>query len=73
MMSEFAIILCTVFVVGVILGSYFTMKWLAWVTHNKRHAREDALNEIASHKWHTGDNNDAVIITRIALKGLAGE
>jgi len=71
-MSEFAVQLVACGV-GVVLGSYFTAKWLAFVTRKKRHAREDALIEISKHQWDTGEHNDAVVITRIALRGLAGE
>ena len=59
--------------VGLVLGSYFTAQWLAFITRKKRHARENALQEIADHKWNTGEHNDAVVITRIALRGLEGE
>ena len=71
-MTEFTVqfIACGV---GVVLGSYFTAQWLALRTRKKRHARENALREIASHKWDTGEHNDAVVITRIALRGLEGE
>lgn len=72
MMSEFTIqlIACGV---GVVLGSYFTAKWLAFTTRKKRHARENALREIMHHQWNNGTKNDAMAITRIALKGLKGE
>ena len=36
-------------------------------------SQETALREIANHKWGTGKHNDAVVITRIALRGLEGE
>jgi hypothetical protein len=71
-MSEFAVQLVA-FGVGGVLGSYFTMKWLAFTTRQKRRARVDALNEIANYQWNTGEHNDAVVICRIALRGLAGE
>jgi len=58
--------------VGVVIGSYFTAKYLAFVTRKKRYARKGALREIASHQWGNG-GNDAIIITRIALKGLDDE
>jgi len=72
MMSEFTVQLVA-FGVGGILGSYFTVKYLAFVTRKKRHARENALKEIASHQWNNGTQNDAMHITRIALRGLRGE
>jgi len=72
-MSIEAALLTFVLIVGIAIGSYATTKILAFRTRRKRRAREAALNNIASHKWDTGEHNDAVIITRIALKGLAGE
>ena len=59
--------------VGIIIGSYVTSKVLAIRTRQKRHAMTYALNEITSHKWDTGKHNDAVVITRIALRGLEGK
>jgi len=56
-----------------IISSYVTTKVLAFRTRKKRRARENALRDIASHKWDTGEHNDAVVITRIALRGLEGE
>ena len=59
--------------VGLIVGSYVTSKVLAYRTRTKRHAMRQALDEISCHQWNTGKHNDAVVITRIALRGLAGE
>lgn len=59
--------------VAAVISSYVTMKVLAFRTRKKRRARENALRDIASHKWDTGDHNDAVVVTRIALRGLDGE
>ena len=59
-----------IFVVGMAAGTYLTVKYLSWATRKKRHARENALRDIASHKWDTGKVSDAVVITRMALKGL---
>ncbi len=72
MMNEFTVQLVAGGV-GAILGSYFTCKWLAFTTRKKRHARENALREIIRHQWNNGTKNDAMAITRIALKGLKGE
>ena len=58
---------------GATVGSYITTKVLAFRTRKKRHAMRNALKDIASHKWDTGEHNDAVIIVRRALKGLEGE
>ena len=71
-MSIEAVLFTSVFIAGIAVGTYVTTKILAFRTRKKRRAREAALNSIASHKWDTGDHNDAVIITRIALKGLKG-
>ena len=65
--------------VGAVLGSYVTTQWLAYRTRTIRRARHKALEDIANHKWDTNEHcvscqqNDALIITRIALRGLAGE
>jgi len=67
-----AVAISTLIVIGVVIGSYVTAKVLAIRTRKKRRAREKALRDIASHKWGTGEHSDAVIITRIALKGLEG-
>ena len=40
-------------------------------TNKKRELRESALRRISHYKWDTGVN-DAVAITRIAIKGLNG-
>ena len=58
---------------GLVIGSYVTCRVLAFKTRKKRYAREHALREITQHQWETGKHNDAVVITRIALKGLKGE
>ena len=71
-MSEFTVQLVTCGV-GIVIGSYFTAKWLAYRTRKMRHARENALKEIANHKWNNGTHNDAMHVTRIALRGLSGE
>lgn len=34
--------------------------------------QECALREIADHQWDTGKHNDAVVVTRIAMRGLKG-
>ena len=52
------------------ISAYVTTKMIAFRTRRRRHARKEALHEIVSHIWHTNEHNDAVIITRIALKGL---
>lgn len=58
---------------GLVIGSYVTCRVLAFKTRKKRPAIEKALREITRHQWGTGKHNDAVVITRIALRGLKGE
>ena len=60
-------------IAGAGISVYVTTKVLAFRTRKKRRARQAALENIACHKWDTGKHNDAVVITRIALKGLKGE
>ena len=71
-MSEFTytLVVCGV---GDVIGSYVTTQWLAYRTRAMRRSRQKALEDIANHKWDTGDHSDPVVITRIALRGLAGE
>lgn len=64
------LLIAGILIAGMVFGSYLTVKWLAFITRKRRHAREKALRDIASHKWGVGDQNDAVTITRMALKGL---
>lgn len=58
---------------GLVIGSYVTYKWLAFEARKKRNLSEVALRKIANHQWNNGAKNDAMAITRIALKGLTGE
>ena len=67
-METFIFIL--IFAAGIALGSWVTSKILARRARRLLHLRGNALREIANHKWDTGDHNDAVVIARIALKGL---
>lgn len=71
MMNELTILIAGS--IGVGAGSYLTAQWLAFTTRKKRHTRENALQKIAKHQWNNGTKNDAIAITRIALKGLEGE
>ena len=72
-MTEFTLQLVTCGV-GIVLGSYVTTQWIAYRTRTMRRSRHKALEDIANHKWDTtGEHNDALVITRIALRGLAGE
>jgi hypothetical protein len=59
-----------IFAVGITVGSFVTSRIVARRARRLLHLRGDALREITNHKWDTGDHNDAVVITRIALKGL---
>ena len=58
------------FAAGALIGSIITYKLVSARLKRLLHIRGDALREITEHKWHTGEHNDAVVITRIALKGL---
>lgn len=71
MMNELTILIAGS--IGVGAGSYLTAQWLTFTARKKRHARENALQKITKHKWNNGTENDAISITRIALKGLKGE
>lgn len=57
---------------GLIIGSYITCRILAFKTRKKRPAIEKTLREITRHQRGTGKHNDAVVITRIAMRGLNG-
>jgi len=70
-MEAFIIIL--ILVAGIALGSYVTSKIVARRARYLLHVRGEALREITLHKWDTGDHNDAVVVTRIALRGLKHE
>ena len=59
-----------IFLAGIAIGSIITSKVATARTAKMLHKRGEALREITNHKWDTGDHNDAVVITRIALDGL---
>lgn len=42
-------------------------------TNKQRELRDKALREILHYQWGTEDTNDALVVTRIAIKGLKGE
>jgi len=58
------------FVAGIAMGSFVTSKIVGRRAKRLIHARGEALRTITKHKWDTGDHNDAVVITRIAMSGL---
>ena len=60
-------------IAGIAIGSFVTSKIVAARARHLLHIRGEALREITRHKWDTGDHNDAVVVTRIALKGLEHE
>lgn len=70
-MEVFIIIL--VFSAGIALGSYLTAKILTFRAKKLMVKRGQALRKIKNYQWNTGDHNDAVIICRIAMKGLKYE
>ena len=59
-----------IFAAGIAIGSVVTSRIVAKRARRLLHIRGEALREITNHKWDTGEHNDAVVITRIALKGL---
>ena len=61
------------FVAGIAIGHLVTAKIVGARARQLIHIRGEALREITKHKWDTGDHNDAVVITRIALEGLKHE
>ena len=58
------------FTSGIVVGAIVTARIVGRRARRLLHIRGDALREITNHKWNVGDQNDAVVITRIALKGL---
>jgi hypothetical protein len=65
-----AFILLLIFSAGIATGSYLTAKILTYRAKKRMQKRGEALRAITYHKWDTGEHNDAVIITRIAIAGL---
>lgn len=65
-----AFILLLIFSAGIAAGSYITAKILTFRAKKRMQKRGEALRAITYHKWDTGEHNDAVIITRIAIDGL---
>ena len=59
-----------IFIAGLVIGAFVASKIATWRTSKMLHKRGEALREITNHKWDTGEHNDAVVITRIALDGL---
>ena len=59
-----------IFSAGIAAGSYITSKILTFRAKKLMQKRGEALRKITDYKWDTGEQNDAVVITRIALEGL---
>lgn len=59
-----------IFLAGIAIGALVASKIASVRTSKMLHKRGEALREITNYKWHIGDENDAVVITRIAMKGL---
>jgi hypothetical protein len=68
-----AFILLLIFSAGVAAGSYITAKILTFRAKKRMQKRGVALRKITDHKWDVGEQNDAVVITRIAMDGLKYE
>jgi len=65
--------LCTIFwLIGALVGFGVGTMVTILKTNKQREMCKTALRKIAHHQWETGIN-DAVMITRIALKGLDEE
>lgn len=58
------------FASGIVVGAIVTARIVGRRARRLLHVRGDALREITNYKWDTGERNDAIVITRIALKGL---
>ena len=65
-----AFILMFIFSAGIAAGSYITSKILTFRAKRLMQRRGEALRKITDYKWGIGEQNDAVVITRIALEGL---
>ena len=59
-----------IFIVGIVIGACVATKVVSTRARRLLHMRGDALRKIKNHKWNVGEQNDAVVITRIALTGL---
>lgn len=57
---------------GALAGFGVGMAVTMFKMNKRREMRESALRKIAHHQWDSGIN-DAVLVTRIALKGLDGK
>jgi len=58
------------FAAGILVGSFITAEIKTRIAKRLLQKRGEALKAITKHKWDTGEHNDAVVITRIALEGL---
>ena len=62
-----------IFIVGAAVGSYITAKILTHRAKRIMLKRGKALRKIKYHQWNTGVQNDALVVTRIAMEGLKYE
>ena len=58
------------FITGIAFGSFVTAEIKTRTAKRLLQKRGEALKAITKHKWDTGEHNDAVVITRIAIEGL---
>lgn len=72
-LSVEALILILIFSAGIALGSYITAKIVVCRAKKLMLKRGRALRRITKHQWNRGDQNDAVVITRIAMEALKYE
>lgn len=64
------ILLISMLIIGILLG--FGLATIIDVLrgNNATERTRTALRDITNHQWGTGKHNDAVVITRMALRGL---
>ncbi len=58
------------FITGIVIGSCATTYFRTRLAKKLLLKRGDALRKITKHQWNQGKQNDAMIITRIAIDGL---
>ena len=68
-----AFILILIFSAGIALGSYITAKIVTCRAKKLMLKRGKALRAIKYHQWNVGEQNDALVITRIAMEALKYE
>lgn len=59
-----------ILITGIVIGSCTTAYIRTRVAKKLLLKRGDALRKIKNHKWNVAGQNDAMIVTRIAIDGL---